>query len=235
MLSRLIAFYFITLIIISPSFGQNEALDLIDLSIKFHDPKNNWVQFDGRLNFTVEMRDQKDGRRKIHINNDKKTFSFWAQYDDGLLQYQVNNDEEIVRWNGSKDISDEIKERRRIKEGRPTMYKNYYTYLYGMPMKLKDAGTIVHPTIEQVDFHGKFYNKIKVTYDPEVGTDTWYFYFDIKTNALEAYQFSKDETKNDGEYILFEDLKVIDHIKIPRIRKWYYNKDEKFLATDILE
>jgi hypothetical protein len=27
--------------------------------------------------------------------------------------------------------------------------KNYYTYLYGLPMKLNDAGTIINPMVER--------------------------------------------------------------------------------------
>ena len=102
-------------------------------------------------------------------------------------------------------------------------------------MKLKDPGAHIVPDIQVVEFYGKTYYKMKVTYDPEVGKDTWYFYFNTKTYALEAYQFFKDESKNDGEYILFEGLKTIDRIKIPSNRKWYYNKDEKYLATDVLK
>ena len=122
----------------------------------------------------------------------------------------------------------------RVNPDRPNMYYNYYSYLYGMPMKLKDEGTNIEPDYEILEFYGKNYFRIKVTYDPKVGTDTWYFYFNTTTYALEAYQFFKDESKNDGEYILFEGLKEINQIKVPRRRAWYYNKDEKFLATDVL-
>ena len=102
-------------------------------------------------------------------------------------------------------------------------------------MKLKDPGTIIDPTVEQVEFYGKSYNRIRVTYEASVGDDIWYFYFNPRTHALEAYQFFHDESKNDGEYILFEEIKEIQKVKIPRIRKWYYNENEKFLATDVLE
>ena len=215
--------------------GQQSAVELLNKSIAFHDPSDSWPTFNGQLDFIVERPDAPNGERRVLINNKKEKFYFEAQYETGKLEYEVIKGNAISRWNGSEDIPEEIAKKYRVTEGRPTMYRNYYTYLYGMPMKLKDPGTHIFPDIEVVNFYGKTYFKMKVTYDPKVGKDTWYFYFNTTSFALEAYQFFKDESKNDGEYILFEDLKTIDKIKIPKNRKWYYNKDNKYLATDILK
>lgn len=64
--------------------------------------------------------------------------------------------------------------------------------------------------------------------------DTWYFYFDPDTYAMEVYQFYHDESKNDGEYILLKGITEINSIKMPKVRSWYYNKDDKYLGTDTL-
>lgn len=215
--------------------SQITATELIDKSISFHDPHNNWNHFQARLSFTVVYPGKKDRKRKIHLDNKNDIFSFWAQYDEGLLNYNTIKDQSSARWNNSTVISDEIAKKYRISNDRAIMYRDYYSYLYGMPMKIKSVGTLVDPAVKTLVFHGKEYHRIRVTYTPEVGNDIWYFYFNTSTYALEAYQFFHDEQKNDGEYILFEELKEIEGIKIPKIRHWYYNKDEKFLATDILD
>jgi len=214
---------------------QQTASELLDKSIAFHDPKGKWDTFKGQLDFRVLRPDKPDGKRVVKINNKKATFDFSATYPEGELIYKVKSNEGSMSWNGSENIPADIAKKYRVSADRPLMYRNYYTYLYGMPMKLKDPGTIIHNDIELANFYGESYYKIKVTYDSVVGKDTWYFYFNLTTYALEAYQFFKDESKNDGEYILFEGLKTINHIKIPKDRKWYYNKDEKYLATDVLE
>ena len=41
------------------------------------------------------------------------------------------------------------------------MYQNYYTYLYGLPMKLKDAGTIIHEKVALKKFKGEGLPRIK--------------------------------------------------------------------------
>jgi len=114
------------------------------------------------------------------------------------------------------------------------MFKNYYTYLYGLPMKLKDPGTILDSKIQTKTFKGKKYLVLKATYKAEVGDDIWYFYFDPETYAMEVYQFFHDESINDGEYILLKDQEEINGIKMPKTRAWYYNKDDKYLGTDVL-
>jgi len=122
----------------------------------------------------------------------------------------------------------------KLSKDRAKMYQDYYTYLYGLPMKLKDPGAIIHAKVERRIFKGNAYLVLKATYKKEVGKDTWYFYFNPKTYAMEVYQFFHDETKNDGEYILLSGEETINRIKIPKKRAWYMNKDDKYLGTDIL-
>ena len=83
-------------------------------------------------------------------------------------------------------------------------------------------------------FKGNEYWVVKVNYEKEVGKDTWYFYLDPKSFALEVYQFFHDESKNDGEYILLTEEQVVDGIIMPKNRAWYYNKGDGYLGTDIL-
>lgn len=230
-ISSAIVFTFISL---SYCSAQMTATELIAESISYHDPKGNWEDFEARLNFDQTRPGKENTKRKVFINNKKKQFQFWAQYDEGLLSYEVDKDLGTATWNGSNDVPEEMAKKYRISTDRAIMYRNYYTYLYGMPMKLKDETAIIDSKVEQVEFYGKTYDRIRVTYDPIAGDDIWYFYFNPNNHALEAYQFYHDETKNDGEYILFEETHEVDKVKIPRIRKWYYNKDEKYIASDIL-
>lgn len=211
------------------------STQLLDKSIAYHDPENNWARLDADFNFKTIMADKSERTRTVSINNKKGEFNFDSQYEEGHLEYHVKNNKGIAKWNGKTTVPEDMAKKYRISDDRAMMYRNYYTYLYGMPMKLKDPGTQMQSTVKRVEFYRKTYDRIKVHYDPSVGKDTWYFYFNTDTYALGAYQFYKDESKNDGEYILLEETKIINKVKIPSIRHWYYNNDQKFLATDILE
>ena len=221
--------------IVYTTHGQPSGAELLEKSIAFHDPTGNWPTFKGQLDFVVTRPNKPNGDRTVFIDNKNEHFLFVAKYENGELEYEVDKGSPHTLWNGEESIPEEVAKKYRVTKDRSIMYRNYYTYLYGMPMKLLDPGTQISPEVQEVDFYGKRYYKLKVTYDPQVGKDSWYFYFNTKTYALEAYQFFKDESKNDGEYILFEGLRTIDRIKMPKDRKWYFNKDEKYLATDILK
>lgn len=216
-------------------YSQKSATEIIDLSIEFHDPYSNWHIFSAELDFTVERPDKSSSNRRVIMNNAESSFNFYAQYEEGILNYKVLENIADAMWNNNRQIPEEYQKKYRISKDRALMYRDYYAYLYGMPMKLKDKGTIVDPDVQKVSFHGEEYYRVKVNYEESVGSDTWYFYFDPYTYAMEAYQFYHDESANDGEYILFEEIVEKDKIMLPRIRKWYYNQDSTYLGTDILE
>jgi len=41
-------------------------------------------------------------------------------------------------------------------------------------------------------------------------------------------------TPQSGEYILLNQEIIVNDVKLPKIRKWYLNKDNKYLGTDNL-
>ena len=137
-------------------------------------------------------------------------------------------------FNGEEFFSDEIKNDYRLDCERASVLKDYYSYLYGLPMKLKDPGTIIDPEVQKIIIEDKEYFVMKVTYEESVGKDTWYFYFDQNTFALKQYKFYHDESKNDGEFILLEDELEVNGIKMPKNRSWYLNSNNKFLGIDKL-
>ncbi|MFY9243913.1 MAG: DUF6503 family protein [Polaribacter sp.] len=216
------------------SFSQEiTGSQLLEKAIEFHDPNNNWNTFNGALFVTMETPKNGDRLSKININLPKQYFSVVAKRDTIITEFIVDKNKISFSLNGDKNPSEELKKKFSLNEDRANLYKNYYTYLYGLPMKLKDKGTIIDEKVERKKFKGKEYLVLKVTYPKEIGKDTWYFYFNPKTYAMEVYQFFKD-TKESGEYILLSGLETINEIKMPKVRAWYYNKDNVFLGTDIL-
>ncbi|MFC0603724.1 DUF6503 family protein [Winogradskyella pulchriflava] len=221
------------------SFGQNlTAAKILEKSINYHDPNGNWNTI--KAGFTVEMTTPNASKRTSQIRIDlvKEFFSVKATRDTVTTIYSVNKGICGMSYNG-KDLDSITAKEKNMSCDRATLYKNYYTYLYGLPMKLKDPGTNLSENAEKKTFKGKDYLVLKVTYDEAVGSDVWYFYFNPKTYAMEVYQFFKtDENGNEkpdsGEYILLTDEAVVNGIKMPKVRAWYYNKDDGYLGTDTL-
>ena len=216
--------------------GYSQTLtgkQLLEKAINYHDPNGNWETFKGELLVTMKTPKGSDRKSKIRINLPKEYFFVQATKDAITTEMIVNKSDCNFTVNGNSNPSEEEKKKHRLDCNRANMYKNYYTYLYGLPMKLKDKGTIIHDKIEHKKFKGKEYLVLKATYKKEVGKDIWYFYFDPKTYAMEIYQFFK-EKPNSGEFILLTGEETINGIKMPKNRAWYYNKDNGYLGTDIL-
>jgi hypothetical protein len=216
------------------SFSQDITGDeLLEKSIQFHDPNGNWKTFEGSLFVTMETPKATARKSSIRINLPEEYFFLKAIRDTITTTYTVRKGDCTMAINGDENPSAAVKKQYGLSCEHAKMYKNYYTYLYGLPMKLKDEGTLIYQKVEKKTFKGKAYLVLKVTYSKEVGIDTWYFYFDPITYAMEVYQFFK-ETKDSGEYILLSGLENINEVKIPKVRAWYYNKNNAYLGTDIL-
>ena len=99
-----------------------------------------------------------------------------------------------VLVNGSADFDAELDSTFNLACERSVMYRNYYEYMQGLPMKLMDSGTIIDPEVERLIFMGKEYYKLKVTYLEEVGSDVWYFF--MLTLKLMQWKFINFITMN---------------------------------------
>jgi len=117
---------------------------------------------------------------------------------------------------------------------RAKRWRDYYTYLYGIPMKLKDEGTFIGEEVNKEYFNGQDVWSIRVSYAPEVGEDIWYFYFHLETYAMVGYRFYHNEDANDGEYIVLDEMEIRNSMRIPKNRYWYTNEGSRFLGADMM-
>lgn len=226
----------LTLFVTTISFSQTiTGSELLEKAIQYHDPDGKWETFNGTLYITMQTPKKGDRNSEIKINLPEQYFYVKATQGGNVTEYAVHKGDCSIAFNGNTNPSEEVKKKNNLSCDRANLYKNYYTYLYGMPMKLKDPGAIIDQQVNLDKFMGEMYLTLRVTYKKEVGEDTWYFYFNQENYALEAYQFYHDESKLDGEYILFTGLETINGIKMPKKRDWYYNKNQQYLGTDLLK
>lgn len=226
----------LTVFVTTISFSQTiTGPELLEKAIKYHDPEGKWETFNGTLFVTMQTPNKPDRNSEIKINLPEQYFYVKAAQGGNVTEYAVHKGDCSIAFNGDTEPSEEVKKKNNLNCDRASLYKNYYSYLYGLPMKLKDPGAIIHKQVNLDKFMGEMYLMLEVTYKEDVGNDTWYFYFDPETYALEAYQFLKDSKPNTGEYILLTGIETINGIKIPKKRDWYYNKNQQYLGTDLLK
>ncbi len=188
--------------------------EILDKAAGYHDPKGNWQNLNTILLFT-ETRPSGDDQKTTVVIDNTKTYMKIDRNSENVYEVSGEAGKVLV---GDHD------------EARAVRMRNYYLYLWGLPMKLYDEGTPFDRDVEEEILNGVKCHVLRVVYQE----DTWYFHFDQMSGQMLQYKFYKDEDAGKGELIVLEDEILIDGIKIPQKRSWYTLPEMKYLGTDIL-
>ena len=179
------------------------AQDILDASIKFHDPENKWKSLNANFVFEskFESNDSVPEELLININVPENGF----QYDnlDKKVSIKYNQDNcEVLKGNATC-------------EGYQWT-KNFYTYVWGLPMKLNDPATNITTiygthTIKKTPVYIVF-----VSYESE----DYKFYIDQKTFELKFFEFIKNDSSMKGEFITLSGIYEYYGIKFPKHKRW---------------
>ncbi|MCH6198945.1 DUF6503 family protein [Aquiflexum sp. LQ15W] len=192
------------------------GIKLIQKSIEYHDPKGQWQELN-RVFYFADSRPGKPSRQyTVKIDLPANYFKYINSNEN--LVFEVDGENCIGSEQGSKDCE------------RALMLRNYYGYLWGLPMKLKDKGTEIDNEYKVEDLNGIEFFVVRVPYEKDV----WYFYFHPNTYALMAYKFYKDEEKKIGEIIYLKEQVIVGEMNIPSERSWFRTENNEFLGTDFL-
>lgn len=218
----------------SQETDQQAVPPLLQKSIAYHDPEENWQHFKARLYLIHKDTTGKEAPFEVEIDNNTGYFSHISHRDEKEIVKGISPDgTAFFMIDGRQEISEKEREKYNMTPESAEGTRNFYLHLYGLPMKLTDAGTLVSDSVYMENFHGKDLQVMQVTYEPSVGSDTWSFYLNPKTSAMEAYSFHWGNPEA-GEYVLLNEELLVNGIKIPKVRKWYFTKEDQYLGTDTL-
>ena len=218
----------------SQETNRQTVQPLLQESITYHDPEGNWQHFKARLYLSHTDTTGKETPFEVEIDNNTGYFSHISHQDEKEIVKGISPDgTAFFLIDGREEISEEEREKYRMTPESVQNTRNFYLHLYGLPMKLTDAGTLVSDSLYKERFNGKDYQVMPVTYEPSVGKDSWSFYFNPTTAAMEAYSFHWGDPEA-GEYVLLEDELLVNEIKLPKVRKWYFTKEDQYIGTDTL-
>lgn len=213
--------------------GILSAEELLLASIAYHDPESRWDRGAFHVTLGESRPDGNERITEVVLDNARGRFTLKRRLPDGReAVVSIAGEKVDVTLDGSANVSAEDLAPHRLAPEQALRTRNYYLYLYGLPMKLRDPGTRLSPEAKEATFDGRPAYELEVAYDANVGTDTWYFYLDKETHALIGYRFYHDKTANDGEYITLAEEATGAGLRLPRVRKWYRHQDDGFLGTD---
>jgi len=209
-------------IIVFTIFGCNSnqekkvlsAEEILLRSIKSHDPHDNWKNLQKQFFFTLTRVDRVDSTT-IALNNTNQIFTHTSNHMTFKMKQNVC-DSSVTKINCE----------------RQKWLKDYYSYLWGLPMRLKHDLNLLDKKVDTVNFNNTKTMRLKINYKKDV----WYYFISLNNFELVGVEFYFDKEEKKGERILFEVNKIINEIKIPNSRVWYNleNNDENFLAKELL-
>ncbi len=214
-----------------PEVSASEAL--IAKSIAYHDPDGRWDTGDIALRI-MESRPNGVARAvAVGMAPGAGAMEVSRETDSETVTFAVAGEEILMRAvDAEESLDEEALAEHGLDSERVMWLRNYYLFVWGLPMKLRDPGTIVAPEPMPDSYNGQESLKVRVTYDPEVGGDTWYFYFHPDTARLIGYRFYHDESANDGEYIHLDGEIENGGLRLPAKRSWFFHSNDEFLGED---
>ncbi len=212
-----------------PAMSEGEAL--IERAIAYHDPGGVWGSAEIALRLR-ESRPNGDRFTDVRFGRGGGMMEVSRETDEGTLRIEVTGEQVTSRSvDGDSGLSEEALEAAGLGESQVMRLRNYYLYLYGLPMKLRDPGAMVAEAPAAATFDDQEALELQVAYD---GGDTWYFYFHPETARLIGYRFYHDESANDGEYIHLAGEAENGGLRLPESRRWYFHSDDSFLGEDTI-
>ena len=208
------------------------AEEILARAIAHHDPGDRFLSEPWCLTFRETRPGASDRHTEILVDEPGERFRMVRRAEHEIAGV-LDRERCEMTLDGRSDLTAAEREAHRVSCERLRLMRNYYVYLWGLPMKLRDPGTQLG-TVQETEFEGKPVYGLRVTYDAEVGDDTWYFYFERQSAALVGYRFYHDESKNDGEVILLEGEHEAHGMRLPESRAWYTHQDDRHLGTDVL-
>lgn len=141
--------------------------ELLDAAIAYHDPADRWPGFRHTLVIDQSRPDGSERRATIHLDASSSDYTYEEATDAGHLVKGTDGEECFATVAGEPPTTEQAESLRLDCSGIQRM-RDYYLYLWGLPMKLRDPGTNIDPAIQDAEFDGRTAVALRVTYDPAV-------------------------------------------------------------------
>lgn len=229
--------FLIVLVLILCGCGQEKIPDgqlILEKTILEHDPLHQWDKT--KLHIHVqEPRVSNPHRYSIlNLDNSNTTFRLARNRDQYLSEHSINRDgNSFVLLDGKAEIDSVLIAKYRLDATRNFGYRNFYRLLYGLPMSLSTTLKKVINTSESV-FNKEDCYKIQIELKEPVISKSWNLYVSKSTMRIRGIEILVPEKASGGERLYFDELVIINGIKIPRIRHWHELNNDMYSGSDII-
>lgn len=205
--------------------------EVLASSIAYHDPEGIWGNRALGLTIAESRPDGKDRTNKLHLEPAAERFEIERREGETVIGGVVDPEKcywDLREGNFDAGLASSLSCESLMRT------RDYYTYLWGLPMKLRDPGTRLGTVSRMTTQDGRELWRLRVTYDLGVGSDVWDLDFDPVTGALAGYRFVHGPESGGGEWVEIEGEVESGGLRLPETRRWYRIEDGEFLGEDTL-
>jgi hypothetical protein len=194
---------------------RNPEQSILEKSIAFHDPSNQWETF----------------RDSFKLTSNSK----WSEWKDEHLQIMIDVPHNTVKYHNIekkvKCLFEQDSSFALIDSCDCSPYnswtKDFYTYIWGLPMKLKDPKT----TITQLPNKIMFFEDSCYVLQTEYSNEQWEYYISDEDYYLAGFRFEKKDGSG-GEIVRNVGIENWNGINTPLKRVWF-ELNESLVGTDV--
>ena len=206
-------------VVMVAAFAANLAIGataeaVLQRTLAYHDSEGRWPTFQASFRFAEERPDGGASESWMELDNVRTAMR---------LSFGGKESYEIVGQTCTVLTGDREAER-------GLMLRDYFLYLWGLPMKLQDPGTKLSAKVGSSVIDGHACDVIRADYEK----DFWFFHIDRATGQMRQYEFYWHKDPGKGEVITLEGEIGFAGLRIPQTRRWYKQPDNEFLGTDKL-
>jgi len=200
------------------STAKISADSLLARSIRYHDPGGNWNKTSHRLQLAESRPGGSVRHSRLTLYANGQDFDLQQTRGRDKIQLRLLDGTYTFSHQGRTAVADRDRERLGLTPERTELLRDYYGYLYGLPMKLRDPAARIDPAVHEVWFNDQQVLELRVAYPPEQGNDIWLF---------------KDGNgPATGEYVVLKEEALVDKMKLPAERYWYETATNLYLGAD---
>lgn len=178
----------------APVYDTNEPMTVLAAVAQAHGGWNDlWKKGDVEYTYDYRSNGKADVSTERYIFNSEASYGKYSQHQinvmpdkEGEVIQCFDGKETLVLVNGEKSEDPQL-----VGTGDFLRRANYYWFT--MAYKLNDKGTVAK-YLGQEEYNGKMYDKVHVTYDPEVTgkeqNDIYILYVNPETKLIDRFFFS---------------------------------------------
>ncbi|RTE55485.1 hypothetical protein EHW67_02665 [Arenibacter aquaticus] len=216
---------------------QENILDgkrVLNQSIIEHDSLNRW----SRNNFFIHIQEPRIANPHrysiLELNNSSNSFKLSRNRDQYISEHIIDSSgNSFVLLDGNIVTDTVLIDKYGLDAFRNIGYKNFYKLLYGLPMSLKDSYKEIINTSVSI-FNEEECYKIEMELKDTVISKNWILYISKSNMRIKGVEIIFPEKPDEGERIYFDEIIIINGIKIPRIRHWHLLNDNSYSGTDLI-